>query len=238
MLMNDTTFLLDESLESLRRIHEVQEAMENRSTWEQQPEEQKETRLRQLATDERMCKSYLTLARETVDMLHYLTQHVPDPFLRPELIDRLAAMLNFNLQQLCGPKCKHFKGIMSRTTSLFLEGDVNFVSPLVKNADNYGWEPRRVLDQLTDIYLHLDSDVFAQALAADERSFRFELFEEAAVRLERALIKAPLQVFCIIHVLLKRFSTNIYVVCFYRLRIGGSCLLRRNESYFKIKNEN
>lgn len=64
----------------------------------------------------------------------------------------------------------------------------------VKNADNYGWEPRRVLDQLTDIYLHLDSDVFAQALAADERSFRFELFEEAAVRLERALIKAPLQV--------------------------------------------
>ncbi len=111
MLMNDTTFLLDESLESLRRIHEVQEAMENRSTWDQQPEEQKETRLRQLSTDERMCKSYLTLARETVDMLHYLTQHVPDPFLRAELIDRLAAMLNFNLQQLCGPKCKHFKGI-------------------------------------------------------------------------------------------------------------------------------
>lgn len=110
MLMNDTTFLLDESLESLRRIHEVQEAMENRETWERQPEEQKESRLRQLATDERMCKSYLTLARETVDMLHYLTQRVPEPFLRPELIDRLAAMLNFNLQQLCGPKCKHFKG--------------------------------------------------------------------------------------------------------------------------------
>lgn len=110
MLMNDTTFLLDESLESLRRIHEVQEAMEDRTIWDQQPDEQKETRLRQLATDERMCKSYLTLARETVDMLHYLTRHVPTPFLRPELIDRLAAMLNFNLQQLCGPKCKHFKG--------------------------------------------------------------------------------------------------------------------------------
>jgi ubiquitin conjugation factor E4 B len=40
----------------------------------------------------------------------------------------------------------------------------------------------------------LDSDVFAQALASDERSFRFELFEEAAGRLERASIKAPLQV--------------------------------------------
>jgi len=173
MLMNDTTFLLDESLESLFRIHEIQEAMENRATWDQQTDELKESRLRQLATDERMCKSYLTLARETVDMLHYLTQQVPDPFLRPELIDRLAAMLNFNLQQLCGPKCNNFK---------------------VKNAVNYGWEPRRVLDQLTDIYLHLDSEVFANALAADERSFRFELFEDAANRLERALIKSPVQV--------------------------------------------
>ena len=190
--MNDTTFLLDESLESLRRIHEVQEAMEDKAAWDQQPDEQKESRLRQLATDERMCKSYLTLARETVDMLHYLTQHVPDPFLRPELIDRLAAMLNFNLQQLCGPKCKHFKG---STQSILLLRNLNCCLNLVKNADNYGWEPRRVLDQLTDIYLHLDvSDVFAQALAADERSFRFELFEEAAVRLERALIKVPLQV--------------------------------------------
>ena len=74
MLMNDTTFLLDESLESLFRIHEIQEAMENRATWDQQTDELKESRLRQLATDERMCKSYLTLARETVDMLHYLTQ--------------------------------------------------------------------------------------------------------------------------------------------------------------------
>lgn len=50
-------------------------------------------------------RSYLTLARETVDMMHYLTKEVPDPFLRPELCDRLAAMLNFNLAQLCGQKC-------------------------------------------------------------------------------------------------------------------------------------
>lgn len=54
-----------------------------------------------------------------------------------------------------------------------------------------------MLNQITDIYLHLDSDVFAEAIAGDERSFRPELFEEAAVRLEKALIKAPLQVsFC------------------------------------------
>jgi hypothetical protein len=53
-----------------------------------------------------VCRSYLTLAKETVDMFHYLTVDIKEPFLRPELVDRLSAMLNFNLQQLCGPKCK------------------------------------------------------------------------------------------------------------------------------------
>lgn len=38
----------------------------------------------------------------------------------------------------------------------------------VKNPDKYGWEPRRLLSQLVDIYLHLDCDEFAAALAGDE----------------------------------------------------------------------
>ena len=37
MLMNDTTFLLDESLDCLKRIHEVQEALENKEEWDKQP---------------------------------------------------------------------------------------------------------------------------------------------------------------------------------------------------------
>jgi ubiquitin conjugation factor E4 B len=80
----------------------------------------------------------------------------------------------------------------------------------VKNPDKYGWEPRRLLSQLVDIYLHLDCDDFAAALAGDEvchfttifariyskcanfqRSFKKELFDDATTRLERALIKTP-----------------------------------------------
>jgi ubiquitin conjugation factor E4 B len=37
-------------------------------------QEQQQSRLRNLSQDERQCRSYLTLARETVDMFHYLTQ--------------------------------------------------------------------------------------------------------------------------------------------------------------------
>jgi ubiquitin conjugation factor E4 B len=41
----------------------------------------------------------------------------------------------------------------------------------VRNPEKYGWEPRRLLSQLVDIYLHLDSpdcSGFAAALAGDE----------------------------------------------------------------------
>ena len=38
----------------------------------------------------------------------------------------------------------------------------------VRTPEKYGWEPRRVLSQLVDIYLHLESDDFASALAGDE----------------------------------------------------------------------
>ncbi|KAK2105892.1 Ubiquitin conjugation factor E4 B, partial [Saguinus oedipus] len=205
MLINDTTFLLDESLESLKRIHEVQEEMKNKEQWDQLPRkrslacqvpgqtravpmpvrcsflmcvaateilpwllmrpltvagdfldrglildqgaDQQQARQSQLAQDERVSRSYLALATETVDMFHILTKQVQKPFLRPELGPRLAAMLNFNLQQLCGPKCRDLK---------------------VENPEKYGFEPKKLLDQLTDIYLQLDCARFAKAIADDQ----------------------------------------------------------------------
>ncbi|XP_043469327.1 ubiquitin conjugation factor E4 B [Leptopilina heterotoma] len=173
MLMNDTTFLLDESLESLKRIHEVQELMSDEAGWSAFTQEQQQTRTRQLTADERQARSYLTLAKETVAMFHYLTVDIREPFLRPELVARLSAMLNFNLQQLCGPKCKNLK---------------------VRNPQKYGWEPRNLLSQLVDIYLHLDCDNFAAALASDERSFCKELFADAANRLQKSAIKTTTEI--------------------------------------------
>lgn len=82
MLMNDTTFLLDEALVSLKRIHEVKEDMADKAKWDSQTREQQTNRERQLAHDERQCRSYLTLAVETVDMMDYLTEVVQEPFLR------------------------------------------------------------------------------------------------------------------------------------------------------------
>ena len=88
MLMNDTTYLLDESLESLKRIHDLQEAMDNKEEWHRQSQEQQQSRQRQLVSDERQCRSYLTLASETVDMFHYLTRSIQEPFLRPVSLEK------------------------------------------------------------------------------------------------------------------------------------------------------
>lgn len=94
MLMNDTTFLLDESMESLKRIHEVQEAMDRTEESSSLSSEQLQSRQRQLANDERQCRSYLTLASETVDMFHYLTKVITEPFFRPvSLLPRLVLLL-------------------------------------------------------------------------------------------------------------------------------------------------
>ncbi|XP_061868892.1 ubiquitin conjugation factor E4 B isoform X1 [Colius striatus] len=173
MLINDTTFLLDESLESLKRIHEVQEEMKNKEQWDLLPRDQQQARQSQLAQDERVSRSYLALATETVDMFHILTKQVQKPFLRPELGPRLAAMLNFNLQQLCGPKCRDLK---------------------VENPEKYGFEPKKLLDQLTDIYLQLDCARFAKAIADDQRSYSKELFEEVISKLRKAGIKSTIAI--------------------------------------------
>lgn len=173
MLMNDTTFLLDECLEYLKRIHETQMIMMNEDSWADIGTENQQSRQRQLQQDERQCRSYLTLARETVDMFHYLTADIKEPFLRPELIDRLASMLNFNLHQLCGPKCNDLK---------------------VRSPQKYGWEPRRLLGQIFDIYLNLGCDEFASAMAADERSFEKEFFNTVAERVHNSKIRSSVDV--------------------------------------------
>ncbi|XP_058126689.1 ubiquitin conjugation factor E4 B [Anopheles ziemanni] len=166
--LNDTTYLLDECLEYLKRIHETQVLMMDDAGWNALTQEAQQSRQRQLVQDERQCRSYLTLARETVDMFHYMTIDIKEPFLRPELIDRLSSMLNYNLHQLCGPKCNDLR---------------------VRHPHKYGWEPRRLLGQLIDIYLHLSCDEFAAALAADERSFEKRFFEDAANRVERIAVR-------------------------------------------------
>lgn len=63
--------------------------------------------------DERQATSYMALSNETVHMLNYMTSdpQTIQPFMEPEIVERLAAMMDYNLTALVGPKCTELKVI-------------------------------------------------------------------------------------------------------------------------------
>lgn len=123
---------------------------------------------------DRRAQSTCQLGNETVHMLQYLTEYIVDPFLRPEIIDRLASMLNYNLVQLVGPKCIDLK---------------------VKNPEKYQFNPRALLSDILDIYIHLAPATrveFATAVARDGRSYNAAHFHRAgSILLGRGLKPQP-----------------------------------------------
>ena len=116
---------------------------------------------------ERQVSSYLTLATQTLTTFNYLTQNIKKPFLKPEVADRLTAMLNINLKQLCGGHSREVK---------------------VENKEKYGWRPHDMLKSLTDLYLHLQCDEFIDYLAKEERSYSPALFKTALETMERVRV--------------------------------------------------
>ena len=60
----------------------------------------------------------------------------------------------------------------------------------MKNPEKYGFDPKALLSQLTDIYLHLKGEVLARAVAEDERSYNRELFLGCIRLLEKNNIKS------------------------------------------------
>ncbi|CAG8451055.1 10824_t:CDS:2 [Racocetra fulgida] len=113
-----------------------------------------------LRADERSATSYMSLGNETVNMLVYMTSEVADPFLTPQMVERLAAMLDYNLKSLVGPKCTELK---------------------VRNPETYSFRPKDLLSQLVNIYLNLcKHKEFIQAVARDRRSYDRAYFSKAA----------------------------------------------------------
>uniref|UniRef100_A0A158R5B5 Ubiquitin conjugation factor E4 B n=1 Tax=Syphacia muris TaxID=451379 RepID=A0A158R5B5_9BILA len=162
MVVNDTTYLLDESLLALKKIHDIETLMET-AEWGKMNFEDRQMKEGSLDEAKRGVRSWLILGRDTLDLFTYFTADAPEPFLGQMLGERLASMLDYNLSQLCGPKCTELK---------------------VRDAMNrFTWDPRFLLQQIVHVYLNLSSEKFAQYIANDERSYLPDLFEMALSRL-------------------------------------------------------
>ncbi|KIH57147.1 u-box domain protein [Ancylostoma duodenale] len=165
MVINDATFLLDESLAALKKIHDVELLMANKEEWAALGREEQQQKEGILEDAKRQVRSWLIYAKDTLELLGYLTRDAPQPFAQDVLGDRLASMLNHNIAQLCGRKCMELK--------------------VRDAAERFQWEPRKLVGQVVDIYLNLAalSDTFAEFIAHDERSYTPQMMNDVIRRL-------------------------------------------------------
>jgi ubiquitin conjugation factor E4 B len=174
LMINDVTYLMDESLSELSQIYNIQQEMANQAAWGALPLQQRREREGSLHSLERQATSYTQLGNSTVDMLKIFTAETKEPFMMPEIIDRLAAMLDYNLDALVGPRCNDLR---------------------VENKEKYHFNPRQLLSDVVQVYLNLDDqDAFIRAVAGDGRSYKKELFEHAAKICSKNNLKSPAEV--------------------------------------------
>jgi len=169
LLLNDVTFVLDESFSSFTQIHDLSILLRSQDLEATARQEQED----KLSAAKDKAKNYMMLTNETVAMLKLFTEALGDSFTKKEVVVRLAHMLDYNLEALVGPQKSKLK---------------------VENMEEYGWNPRQMLADIADVYLNLkDKRSFIDSVATDERSYRPAYFDTAMNILKRYTLKSPEQ---------------------------------------------
>ena len=130
---------MDEALLRLEEIHELEIERADTATWNAQPpvrilsaenlcrvmfiivQDLLRERNQHFESIQSHARSYLLLANAVVDTMHYLTKEIVEPFMAPELVDRIALMLDSYLSALAGPRCANLQ---------------------VTEPDKYNWNPQ------------------------------------------------------------------------------------------------
>lgn len=161
MLLNDATYVLDEAFTKFPKMRTLEIELQNPSLTPE-TRQSKEEELQNLGSQ---ATSYMQLVNETLEMMKLFTDSLSEAFTMPEIVSRLASMLNYNLETLAGKKA---------------------VAELsVSNKDKYHFRPVQLLSDFVEIYLNLGpSPVFIDAVAADGRSYK----PEVLARVSRILV--------------------------------------------------
>lgn len=167
LLLNDVTFVLDESLTAFIDIHSIAEELKHSRDMDQTLRQEKE---QSLTVAKGKAKSYMQLTNESVAMLKLFTEALADSFTMPEIVQRLADMLDYNLDAMVG----------ARSSQL-----------IVENPGEYGFNPKSLLAEIIDIYLNLkNKESFVFAVARDGRSYKPAIFEKATLILNKYSLKS------------------------------------------------
>lgn len=166
LLLNDATYVLDEALSKFPKIHELQLELKQPDLGE----DERNTKTEELATVENQAQSYMQLANESVATMKLFTAALGEAFTMPEIVQRLADMMDYNLDTLVGPKSRNLK---------------------VEDPSKYHFNPRSLLAEFVDIYLNLaNRERFVEAVARDGRSYKPANFDSATRILTRLGIRS------------------------------------------------
>lgn len=185
LLLNDVTFVLDESFTSFHQIYDLSKELSLAgTTLDQQQRQEKEEALE---AAKGKAKSYMQLTNETVGMLKLFTEALGDAFTMPEIVQRLADMLDYNLDAMVGPKSTSLK---------------------VDNLQEYNFQPKVLLSEIVDVYLNLsEKENFILAVARDGRSYKPDNFTAAGSILRKFVLKTPEEL-ARWSKLIEKFATN------------------------------
>lgn len=171
MITNDATFVLDESLTSLQKIHELSKEVNDAAHMQSLSEEQRKEKTELLDDNKGKAKSYMSLTRETMETLILFTEALAESFAMKEIVTRLADMLDMNLALMVGPKSSNLK---------------------VDEADKYGFHPKALLSDIIKVYTNLARQQnFITAIARDERSYIPSNFDRAMNIMKDKALKSP-----------------------------------------------
>ncbi|XP_053685325.1 ubiquitin conjugation factor E4 A [Sabethes cyaneus] len=164
LLINDAIFLLDESLSNLQQIRQSQ-AAQDAGEWTSLPAAERQQNVSNLRHLGMLARFDNILGRDTINILQLLTSETKSIFCHSSMVDRVAAMLNYFLLNLTGPKKGNFK---------------------VKDKREFEFDPANTVLEICRIYVNLqECDAFCLAVSQDGRSYSPQLFEYAEQVLTR-----------------------------------------------------
>ena len=91
MLMSDTTFHLEESLTNLAKINSIQQQM-SQDGWNALPQTERDDVQGLLRQAENQAPFHTSMGLDHVELIRDLTATTKEPFVTPEIVDRLAAV--------------------------------------------------------------------------------------------------------------------------------------------------
>lgn len=155
--INDAIFLLDESLDIMKRIQEEQNEREN--TWPNLLLHEQQERAVAFQRLEGWARACNRMSLQSITVLDKLTKEIKEVFTHSTLVDRMAGMLNHFLKSLVDPD----KAIFSDS-----------------NKKDYNFYPGQVIRDICRIYVNFqESDAFFQAVSRDGRSYSSTMFSLA-----------------------------------------------------------